>query len=342
MRLTSAQRLLAFLGKWFEPTIVSRFFEPLIADWQREWADAQGLSASTRLSVAIRGLPALAITVLRCAASDFTTPPPAPAVIASAAAGAVAISLPVLVLTAITLFAVLPPRLPLDMLLILMAPQALSVGLAPAMLPSVFMLRRDRRTSWRNAAQVMAAGFALALVVAVWIVPLSSSGLLFTASQNERVYQLAVQNDRSGRPDYPGTAVRQARPSTAAERAERYARFRAQMEQMRANRPRPWASIRSFFRSYQFVWLTLAFGLMGWALGGLRRPTIAAAAGWWVLTWMVVFVPTILTRFSMVGWPAPYWLPTLLFGLSAVGLLRAAARRSTDQINGLPDQQVTR
>ena len=33
-------RLLAFASRWFDATTVARVFEPLVADWQREWRDA--------------------------------------------------------------------------------------------------------------------------------------------------------------------------------------------------------------------------------------------------------------------------------------------------------------
>ena len=33
-------RALAFVSRWFDPAIVHGTFEPLIADWQREWSDA--------------------------------------------------------------------------------------------------------------------------------------------------------------------------------------------------------------------------------------------------------------------------------------------------------------
>jgi hypothetical protein len=32
-------RAFAFAARWFDPATVSRVFEPLVADWQREWID---------------------------------------------------------------------------------------------------------------------------------------------------------------------------------------------------------------------------------------------------------------------------------------------------------------
>jgi hypothetical protein len=49
-------RALAFASRWFDEATVRRTFEPLIADWQREWQDA---SPSRRARVSLRGLAAL-------------------------------------------------------------------------------------------------------------------------------------------------------------------------------------------------------------------------------------------------------------------------------------------
>lgn len=45
-------RLLAFASRWFAPGVMARFFEPLVADWQQEFAAAAG--AHRRL-INIRG-----------------------------------------------------------------------------------------------------------------------------------------------------------------------------------------------------------------------------------------------------------------------------------------------
>jgi hypothetical protein len=53
-------RFLAFANRWFDAAIVSRVFEPLIADWQREWIDA---SPSQRARIRVRGTLAVAIAL---------------------------------------------------------------------------------------------------------------------------------------------------------------------------------------------------------------------------------------------------------------------------------------
>ena len=54
-------RALAYVARWFDPAIVSRVFEPLVADWQREWSDASGFR---RWSVTVRGLTAFICAAL--------------------------------------------------------------------------------------------------------------------------------------------------------------------------------------------------------------------------------------------------------------------------------------
>jgi hypothetical protein len=54
-------RALAFASRWFDEGTVRRTFEPLIADWQREWLDA---TPSRRAAVGVRGLAAFICAVI--------------------------------------------------------------------------------------------------------------------------------------------------------------------------------------------------------------------------------------------------------------------------------------
>lgn len=54
-------RALAFASRWFDRATVTRVFEPLIADWQREWQEA---SPVRRARVSWRGLAAFVCAVL--------------------------------------------------------------------------------------------------------------------------------------------------------------------------------------------------------------------------------------------------------------------------------------
>lgn len=74
--MRSIERLLAFASRWFDPTTVATVFEPMLADWQREWRDAP---PSRRRVIVVRGYAAFATTALASAprALLFTPTPPA-------------------------------------------------------------------------------------------------------------------------------------------------------------------------------------------------------------------------------------------------------------------------
>jgi cytochrome bd-type quinol oxidase subunit 2 len=59
MAITS--RALAFASRWFDEATVRRTFEPLIADWQREWQDAP---PSRRARVSLHGAAAFVCAVM--------------------------------------------------------------------------------------------------------------------------------------------------------------------------------------------------------------------------------------------------------------------------------------
>jgi len=66
-------RALAFASRWFDEATVARVFEPLIADWQREWQDA---SPGRRARVSIRGLAAFICAVIVSSPSLLRTDGP--------------------------------------------------------------------------------------------------------------------------------------------------------------------------------------------------------------------------------------------------------------------------
>ena len=66
-------RALAFASRWFDEATVRRTFEPLIADWQREWHDASG---ARRPWVSLRGLSAFICAVAISSPTIVATPVP--------------------------------------------------------------------------------------------------------------------------------------------------------------------------------------------------------------------------------------------------------------------------
>ena len=71
MAITS--RALAFASRWFDEATVRRVFEPLIADWQRQWLDAP---ASRRGLIALYGFMAFASAVIISSPRIVLTPSP--------------------------------------------------------------------------------------------------------------------------------------------------------------------------------------------------------------------------------------------------------------------------
>lgn len=66
-------RALAFASRWFDPATVHRTFEPLIADWQREWYESP---PARRAWVSVRGLSAFACAALVSTPGIVATPTP--------------------------------------------------------------------------------------------------------------------------------------------------------------------------------------------------------------------------------------------------------------------------
>lgn len=68
-------RLLAFASRWFEPAVVASVFEPLVADWQREWQEA---ARTRRPIVRGRGAAAFVLAALCLVPRLALAPLPAP------------------------------------------------------------------------------------------------------------------------------------------------------------------------------------------------------------------------------------------------------------------------
>jgi len=71
--MRSFERLLAFASRWFDPATVATVFEPMLADWHREWVDA---SPSRRRRIAVRGYAAFAVTMIASVPRALFSPVP--------------------------------------------------------------------------------------------------------------------------------------------------------------------------------------------------------------------------------------------------------------------------
>ncbi len=66
-------RALSFASRWFDPATVHRTFEPLIADWQREWYES---APSRRPWVSIRAWAAFICSAAISSPGIIATPTP--------------------------------------------------------------------------------------------------------------------------------------------------------------------------------------------------------------------------------------------------------------------------
>jgi hypothetical protein len=330
-------RLLAFARRWIDPAFVAGVVEPLVADWQREWSDAQRASLSRRTHVLLSGWWALLISIGVFAVSRLATPPPARSAMRGLVAFSAAVFLSpfvVLVLLAPLLYPGANPY-PLGAWLPRAGAAAITSAIPMAMLPCLLMLRRDSGTTGWNAAQGVALG-SLLYAFSTW-------GSVFldvplTAQQREQMQLRAEQNDRAGRFEYPWSAVRQARPTTPEQRAMRRAAMASMLEIGRQRaRQRALAWIFSARTAQQLI-LVMIFGSMGWVLGAHGRSPVWRAVGWWALCWLGIFF---LGRPLMVLiWPGVLrdlaaWAPTLVFSAVVIAL-HAGARLEAHHAHSAP------
>ena len=162
---------------------------------------------------------------------------------------------------------------------------AAALYVPPAMLPAMFLLRRDRRSTTRHAATAIALGALLTTAVLVLTSPEALNRYFSSFEWSEQEYQRGLANDQIGRYQYPGTAYRQlVTPKTVDERREQHARFMAWLEEQRAkDAPPTW---REKANRTQPAVLAILFGIMGWTLAGIGSPSIPRAMMWWLLIYL--------------------------------------------------------
>jgi len=219
---------------------------------------------------------------------------------------------------------------PPDMLLAIAFRSASVTAFATALLPALFLLRHDPRITGRTGISVLSAG-AILTAAAISLLPAPENYQL-TAEQNERMYQRALANDRAGRYQYPGSVSRQLRePSTPETRRASYETFLVWAEQQRVDRPlpTPWQRLQ---RSSTPI-LAALFGIIGWNLAGVVRPTVMRALVWWGVAWfaMLAMDGRIASIFRVANFGRPaWWVLPVMTGIAALGLI-VVNRRSRDQ-----------
>jgi hypothetical protein len=208
---------------------------------------------------------------------------------------------------------------------------AAPLAVAPVLLPALFLMRRDSRSTARHAASVIAVGAMLTAGV-VWLrSPENLNRYFSTFELYEGEYQRNLANDRAGRVSYPATAVRQLRgPSTIEQRRADFERFAAWRAEQEAKRP-PLTWQRQLVR-YQPAALAILFGVMGWTLAGLGPVSFTRGAAWWLLIYaaMLAFggIPRTISGLAMPILPTTYSVP--IFGAITLALVIASWRRDDE------------
>jgi hypothetical protein len=177
--MATTSRALAFASRWFDEQTVHRVFEPLIADWQREWQQAL---PARRWRVSVRGLCAFVCAVVVSSPRLALTPAP-PAVTRHVAVRMlkfVAILTPILMIPVVIEIGTWWMR---DAswvrasLILFAVPSAITLAFPFAMAGAVDAIRRRGLPAHvERAAALKLGAFALAFMMAYsgWIVPASS------------------------------------------------------------------------------------------------------------------------------------------------------------------------
>ena len=302
------------LAEWCcGPALRASVFEPLVADWERERRDAAAGPAYARAWVAARWSLGFLAALVGCAARHAASaegPMWRYGIIVSGLAIAIAIAAETILMRLTT-----SPDYTWDLLLIGALRLASLATLAAAMLPAMFLLRCDPRATTRTAAGYIALGSVL-MALTVVAQP-SIENYRVTFSQSERMYQRARALDLADQYRYP---------ATVEERRARYEQYLAMQTQAVARRPaRPlWQPLQRSTAPLMVV----IFGMVGWGLGGVVRPTLARALSWWLIAWLTSLIAE--GRVSdVLGLPHPpiaSWVFPALTSIAAVSLMHAARR----------------
>jgi hypothetical protein len=189
-------RLMRFARRWFPASTVATVFEPLVADWQRQWKDAtpaQRLWVNVKGGVAFLTTTALMTPRLALEPGSFRSRP------LLLAGGFWLVTSCLLTIP----FATGTPRQHLWLLL----PASLTVMLPFAVLPAIDALRRDGEAptpSDRRAASILVVAAVLGVVIGQgWLTP----------AANQR-WRNAAMSEITGR---PSVAYRGLREMTTTE-----------------------------------------------------------------------------------------------------------------------------
>jgi hypothetical protein len=327
-------RLLS-IAEWFcGDAARDRVFDPLLADWDRELRDAGTASRATRAVIVVRGCTAFIRALLTCSVRH--------AISGEGRMWKYGALTFVLAATLSIAFEAMfinyqvGPDYPPDLLLIAAIRFSRATAIASALLPAMFLLRRDARVGTRAAVGALALGPALVMTGVVsqgWL-----DNYMPSFSQNERMFQRMRANDLAGRVSYPGTMVRELRDATSTPeqrrvRSEQFLASRAE-QVAKVTQPTPWERLR---RSNATA-LGILFGITGWLLAGVIRPTWPRAVACWAIAWQLTMIADgrLSDLLSLPHLRFSWWtLPAILAAMALTLLL--AERRGVQTKGGPKD-----
>lgn len=189
-------RLLAFASRWFEPVVVTSVFEPLVADWQREWHNAPRAS---RLFVRTRGAAAFVVTSLSLVPPLVLAPLPSALTRRLTRQVAFYCALTVLIQVAV-IYMTWRSAAPPPSAWLFLVPALFTTLLPFAMVAGVDAIRCHE--AWPEHVQRRAA-FKLAALVTAWV---AAGGGWIVPDMNQR-WQVAVDSANAGQAVAPLTRV---------------------------------------------------------------------------------------------------------------------------------------
>lgn len=298
-------RLLAFARRWFPPSIVASVFEPLVADWQREWHDNQ---ASRRPWVTARGLVAFACAAIVSCPHLVNTPAPSTVThrMVKRIAGVTFIGSLIFVIPfAIQVSDVGPSRWVLGLFIL---PSAMVMAFPFAMVAAVDAIRRHEQLPphVQRATVTKLAFVAVVLMLAFigWVVPASN-----------QVWRVVTSSTASSPP--PGT-----RELSLGELIADPARAAAPHRYTRAGDIRRELSTRALMTVLPVLLLWVRWPAAQWPRRGWYAPLSATVAtGGAFVGFFALYYLSLNFEHALAWQPGTgLWLPVVIFGL--VGLLQ--------------------
>ncbi|MDP1569947.1 MAG: hypothetical protein Q8L86_08080 [Vicinamibacterales bacterium] len=319
--------LIRLARAWFDEGTATRVFEPLIADWQREWADARTASPARRGWILATGLAAYLRTLLTCGGRDVFGVPAARNAVRFAIAFAVALAAGALAHVGPLFLAIsrLSPMPWTPAALGRLVVEAAPLLVALAMLPAVAWLHRGAlHRKGRTALQFTVLGALATLLIAGWLAPIANRPLI---RQWMIEYEQHLDRESEARRLTLAHTVRALRPRTLDERMALELGMPGQR-----TLPGLWSlsgestalgrdplTTLALHRRLQWPVLAFVLGLLGWTLSAATKASPARLGLWWTLSSVLMFAATRVpteVRFSVWG----AWMPVAVFGVAVIAL----------------------